>query len=173
MPPHDISRTHATGGLDCEQLDDVIEALAEGDELGAETAAHLAGCVRCQSRVELARELDRLLLSRETPAPPSGFTAAVLRRVRHERWRAEQVVDVGFNLAVTAGVLVILSGVAGLLWSLGWLSVDVAALSAAALALAPWTSGLADQAETLALAAILLSSALALWWWVEGGEASF
>ena len=46
----------------------------------------------------------------------------------------------------------------------------VAAALAAARALAPWTSELASQARTLIIGALLLSSALALWWWVEGGE---
>lgn len=156
--------------MDCNDLDDLIEALAEGEDAGAAAAAHLAGCVRCRARVEMARELDRLLSSRETPAPPPGFTAQVMRRVRHERWRAEQVVDAGFNIAMAAGVLVIVSGLAGLLWSLGWFPVDLQALSSATLALAPWTARLADQAQTLVIAAVLLSSALALWWWVEGGE---
>lgn len=159
--------------MDCNDLDDLIEPLAEGEDAGAEAAAHLDGCARCSARVAMARELDRLLLQRARPDPPPGFTAEVLRRVRHERWRTEQVVDVGFNIAVAAGVLVILSGVSGVLWSLGWFAVDLETLSAATLAVAPWTAGLADQAQTLVMAALLLSSALALWWWVEGEGTSF
>jgi hypothetical protein len=44
----------------------------------------------------------------------------------------------------------------------------VAALTAATSAIAPWTTHLAAEAQTLGVAAVLLSSALALWWWMEG-----
>jgi hypothetical protein len=77
-------------------------------------------------------------------------------------------VDAGFNAAIAAGVLVALAGVAGVLWSFGWFSIDVAALTAATSAIAPWTTHLAAEAQTLGVAAVLLSSALALWWWMEG-----
>jgi anti-sigma factor RsiW len=158
----------------CADLDEFIEAVAAGDPVPETAGAHLAGCAGCQARVEHARALDRLLLSREVPEPPARFTLEILHRVRRERWRTEQFVDAGFNLALAGGVLVVLGGAAGLLWSLGWLSIDVEALTAAASTLAPWTTRLQSDAQTLAFAAVLLSSALALWWWVEdGGQASF
>jgi hypothetical protein len=91
--------------------------------------------------------------------------------VRQERWRVEQFVDVGFNLALAAGGFVVLCGLGGLLWSLGWLSIDIEVVSAATAAVAPWTRRLISDAQTLGVAAALLSSALALWWWVEGGGA--
>jgi len=153
----------------CEDLDELIEAVAAGDPLPAEADAHVAACASCQARVDLARAMERLLLARETPDPPVHFTLQVMRRVSQERWRVEQFVDVGFNLALGAGVLVVLGGVAGLLWSLGWFSIDVAALTTATATVAPWTARLMSEAQTLVLAALLLSSALALWWWMEGG----
>jgi predicted anti-sigma-YlaC factor YlaD len=157
----------------CHDADDLIEAMAEDEPVPADVATHVAGCARCRARVERARALDRLLRAREVPVPPEAFTLQVMRRVRQERWRVEQVVDAGFNVAIAAGSIVIVGGITGLLWSLGWFSVDVSALSTAVVAVAPWTTRLASEAQTLALAAVLLSSALALWWWVEGdGEAS-
>lgn len=157
----------------CDDLDEVIEALVEDEPVPADMEAHVATCARCRARVELARAMGRLLLTREVPAPPEAFTLQVMRRVSLERWRVEQVVDAGFNLAIAAGLLVAAGGVTGLLWSLGWFSIDVTALLAAGPAVAPWTTRLASEAQTLGLAAVLLSSALALWWWVEGGgEAS-
>lgn len=157
----------------CDDLDDLIEALAEGDPVSAEAGAHVAGCARCQARVELARALDRLLIVREVPAPSGTFTLQVMRRVSQERWRLEQVVDTGFNLAIAAGLVVVVGSLAGLFWSLGWFSIDVAAVSAATTTMAPWAAQLVGDAQTLVIAAALLSSALALWWWVEdGGHAS-
>ena len=154
----------------CADLDELIEAVVAGDPVPDEARAHLADCAECQARVEHARALDRLLLSREVPEPPARFTMDVLRRVRRERWRAEQFVDAGFNLALALGGLVVLGGAAGLLWSFGWISIDVATLGTATAAIAPWTTRLLPEAQTLVIAALLLSSALALWWWVENGE---
>jgi hypothetical protein len=71
-------------------------------------------------------------------------------------------------VAIAAGVLVVLGGTAGLLWSLGWFSLDLAAVVTAATTIAPWTTRLASDAQTLLLSALLLSSTLALWWWMEG-----
>ena len=155
--------------MTCEELDDLIEAIVEGDPVAPAAEAHLAGCARCRARVELSRAIGRLLLSRERPAPADGFTAQVLRRVRQERWRVEQAVDAGFNLAIAAGVIVLGCGAVALLWSLGLVSIDLAALATATRTMAPWTAELAGQAQTLVLAALLLATALALWWWVEGG----
>ena len=76
----------------------------------------------------------------------------------------------GTSLLASAAGLVVLAGIGGLLWSFGWVSLDVAAITTAVTTLAPWTSELASQARTLIIGALLLSSALALWWWVEGGE---
>ena len=154
----------------CQDLDELIEDAAAGDALSAEARAHLEGCGACQARLDLARAVDRLLMAREVLAPPERFTLQVMRRVSQERWRVEQFVDAGFNVASAAGILVVLAGVVGVLWSFGWFSLDAAALTAATTALEPWTSRLASEAQTLVVAAVLLSSALALWWWVEGGE---
>lgn len=154
----------------CQDLDDLIEDGAAGDPLPAEAQAHLENCAACRARVDLARAIDRLLLAREVVAPPEHFTLHVMRRVSQERWRVEQFIDAGFNLAIAAGVLVVLAGVVGVLWSFGWVSLDTAALTAATTALAPWMTRLASEAQTLVVAAVLLSSALALWWWMEGGE---
>jgi hypothetical protein len=152
----------------CEELDDVIEAVAAGEAASAGAEAHLAGCAACQARVELARAVARLLETREMPAPPEAFTVHVMRLVHQERWRAEQFVDVGFNVAMAAGLLIVLAGVSGLLWSLGWFSLDVSAVTAAVTTFAPWTGEVASRLQMVIIAALLLSSALVLWWWVEG-----
>lgn len=154
----------------CDDLDELIEVLAEDGPASPEARAHVAGCADCQARLALAQAVNRLLLAREVPAPPEAFTTQVMRRVRQERWRVEQYVDVGFNVAIAAGLLVVVGGVAGLLWSLGWFSVDLSVIARAMTRFAPWTAQLASQAQMLVIAAMLLTTALALWWWVEGGE---
>ena len=47
-----------------------------------------------------------------------------MARIGQEKWQTERVVDIGFNLAIAAGVLVILAGGAGLAWSLGFFTID-------------------------------------------------
>ena len=50
-----------------------------------------------------------MLRSRVAPAPPANFSSRVMTRMRLARWRGEQLLDWGFNIAlVTAGILVVL-----------------------------------------------------------------
>jgi anti-sigma factor RsiW len=152
----------------CDHLDELIEAIAEGEQPPAEIAAHVATCPRCTASLTLARALDRTLLAREVPVPPQGFTARVMQQVGQERWRTEQIVDIGFNIAIAIGVgLIVLGGVA-LAFSFGWLTVDRPTIDALGTAVQPWLSRLADDIRAVVLAAMLLTTALALWWWVEG-----
>jgi anti-sigma factor RsiW len=152
----------------CHQLDELIEAIAEGERPPADAEAHLATCPRCTASLALARGLDRTLMAREVPVPPQGFTARVMQQVGQERWRTEQIVDIGFNIAITIGVALIAVGGLGLAYSFGWLTVDRPTVEALGTAVQPWLSRLADDLRTVVLAAMLLTSALALWWWVEG-----
>lgn len=152
----------------CEHLEPLLEAIADGSlEPGPEDREHLQTCEVCHARLERARMIHEWLMLREMPAPPASFTAGVMARVGHERWRTERVFDLGFNLAIAAGVLLIVAGAAGLAWSLGFLtvSVDLAALVQAA------DGGLGErvlsQVQTIAMAAVLLTMTLALWWWAE------
>ncbi len=155
----------------CDDLDAIIEAIAEGQAPAGDYDAHLASCPRCQARVATAQALDRLLATRETPEPPAGFTYRVMERVGREQWRAEQLMDVGFNVAVAAGVALVVAGAVSLAWSLGWLTVDRPTLETVSTAIEPWVSTTLSKGPTVALAAVLLTTALGLWWWVEG-EAS-
>ena len=116
----------------CDDLEPLIEAIADGSHgLSAEDAAHTASCAVCAARLERARSIEGLLTiargrrSRRRRSPPT-----VMARVGQERWKAERAIDLGFNLAMAAGILVILAGGAGLAWSLGFLSftIDLEAL---------------------------------------------
>lgn len=159
--------------MDCNHLEPLIESLADGTAaLDALGRAHLETCAVCQARVEQARDIERLLASREIPSPPSTFTAGVMALVADERWRTEQVVDLGFNLAMAAGALVMLAGIGGVAWSLGFLTVTIdldTILEAAGTGLG---GRVISQVQTIAMAAVLLTMALALWWWTEA-DSSF
>lgn len=159
--------------MDCQHLELLIEGLADGSvELDQPSAAHLAGCQVCQARVERARDIERFLMSRELPAPPATFTAGVMALVQRDRWQDERFIDLGFNLAMAAGLLVVLAGLGGLAWSLGLLTVTVdldAVLEAARTELG---GRVVAQVQTMAMAAVVLTMSLALWWWAEA-DSSF
>jgi hypothetical protein len=154
--------------MGCDEVDLLIEDVAVGMDVPADATAHLASCARCQARLRLAQALERSLESRERLEPPPRFTAAVLARVRRERWRAEQLVDVGFNVAMALGVVFVIGGLAVLAWSLEWYSVSPAALQVARDLSSQWITRVLDQATMVGVAAFILSSALVLWRWVEG-----
>ena len=110
----------------CDELEPLIEAIADGTfEPAPEDRAHLSSCAVCAARLAQAQSIEQWLTSRETPQPPASFTASVMARIGQEKWQTERVVDIGFNLAIAAGVLVILAGGAGLAWSLGFFTIDI------------------------------------------------
>ena len=92
-------------------------------------------------------------------------------RVGQELWKTERAIDLGFNLAIAAGVLVILAGAAGLAWSLGLLTItiDVAAILEA-LDARETTGRMLWQVEAVAMSASLLTTGLGLWWWAEAAS---
>jgi anti-sigma factor RsiW len=157
--------------IPCDNIEPLIEAVADGSHaLSAEDAAHVASCPRCTARLERARSIDSLLQLREVAAPPPSFTAAVMRQVGRERWQAERAIDLGFNLAIAAGVAVIAAGGAGLAWSLGFLNITID-LAALRQALDTEVTGrVLSQVQTIAMSAVLLTMALVLWWWAEAAN---
>lgn len=155
----------------CDDLEALIEAIADGSlEPGAADAAHLAACAVCAPRLERARAIETWLAFREAAAPSPTFTAGVMARVGEERWKAERAIDIGFNLAMAAGVLVILTGGAGLAWSLGFLTITID-LDAVRVALdnTDVTGRFLSQVQTFVMAGVILTMALGLWWWAEAG----
>ena len=153
--------------MTCDDINGVIEAFAVGEELPVVARAHIDGCPRCAERLALARRIERLLADRPTPSPSEAFTMAVLGRLRRERWRAEQAVDIGFNIAVAAGVLLIVAGLAGVGFRAGafQLTSEMAA-AFAAFAQTTVARAVADV-RVITAAMLLLSTAFGLWWWAE------
>ena len=154
--------------MSCDRLEPLIEELADGTlEPAGEHAAHLASCDDCRERLETARAIHSMLTARELPVPPASFTSNVMARIHRERWAGEQVVDLGFNLAIAAGVLLIIGGALGLAWSLGVLTFGVDARSLVASLASPWLDRALQQMQMVLVATILLMTTLGLWWWAE------
>jgi anti-sigma factor RsiW len=152
----------------CDDLDPLIEGVIDGSfEPSADVRAHLDSCERCRARLAYARSIEHWLAVRELPQPPATFTATVMARVSDAQWQAERVIDMGFNLAVAAGVLLIVMGGAGLAWFVGLFGVT-ADLGAIVSAIDNQVAGrVMNQVQTIGISAVLLTMALVLWWWAE------
>ena len=111
--------------------------------------------------------IERWMRDRTTPAAPAAFTAAVMTRVRHERWQAERYWDLGFNIAVAVGLIIVAAGVLGLIYISGLSVVGRDAVLLFADALTTAADQLAPSLPTYMAAFALTATALGLWWWVE------
>jgi hypothetical protein len=153
----------------CDTLEPLIEAIADDTlDPSPEDRAHIESCELCSGRLGRARAIHGLLATRELPSPPASFTANVMARIQRDRWKGEQVVDLGFNVAIAAGVLLIVSGALGLAWSFGLLTFGVDARSLLASIANQWVDRVLQQLQTIVMAMVLLTMALGLWWWAEG-----
>jgi hypothetical protein len=152
----------------CDDLEPLIEAIADGTfEPSPDDRAHLSSCQLCAARLEQARRIEQWLSAREAPAPPPSFTAMVMARIGQEKWQAERVVDIGFNLAIAAAVLLILAGGAGAAWSLGFFTITVDTEALLRAAVSQVEGRVINEVQTVLIAAVVLTMALALWWWAE------
>jgi hypothetical protein len=149
-----------------------MDAIVDGSyEPDAGERAHLDGCEVCRGRLAVSRSIEDWLQRRETPVVPQSFTAGVMARISKEAWRTERVIDLGFNVAVAAGLILIIGGAAGVAWSFGLftLSIDADLLEAATRAIVD--DRLASNAQTVAMGTVLLAMTLGFWWWVESDSA--
>lgn len=111
--------------------------------------------------------IEQWMRQRPPAIAPEEFSGAVMSRVREERWQAERYWDLGFNIAIAAGLLLIVGGVLGLVYISGLVVVgrDAVLLFTASLVTA------ADQVAPMLPAYmggfLLTASALGLWWWAE------
>lgn len=115
----------------------------------------------------LDEAIERWMRERATPAAPDGFTPAVMTRVHQERWQVERYWDVGFNVAVAAGLALVIAGVLGLIYLSGLSAVGRDAVLLFAQAITTVADQLAPALPTYMGALALTATALGLWWYVE------
>ena len=96
----------------CDEALDAVESIADGaaDARGAR-GRHLATCPNCAAALASARRLEAALRARPAPRAPARFTSRTMAMLRRKRWRSEQFVDVGFNVALAAVALLVVAGV--------------------------------------------------------------
>ena len=108
---------------------------------------------------------------REVAAPSASFTGAVMARVGQERWQTERVVDLGFNLAIAAGVAGDPRRAARAWRGRSACSASRSISTRSGGRSAPRSTGrVLSQVQTIAMAAVLLTMALVLWWWAEAAS---
>src|SRR5919197_6617638 len=97
----------------CDETLEAVGSVAAGEVTPeGRVADHLATCPNCAAALDSARRLERLLQARPAPRPPVHFTARTLARIRRARWRSEQFLDLGFNVAIAS----IVAAVVGAIW---------------------------------------------------------
>jgi anti-sigma factor RsiW len=156
----------------CDEALDSIEAIA-ADEVTPDgrVAAHLASCPNCAAALVGARALEQMLKRRSVPAAPSQFTSRTMARVRRARWRNDQFLDVGFNVAIGLVLLVVLVGVWLLLNRSGLAAVSNDAVDLFGTGLVTFARRVAPSLPLYAGAAAVLATALGIWWWAERDSA--
>ena len=152
----------------CDEALDAVEAIAAGDLTpDGRVAEHLASCPNCATALEGARTLERLLRERAVPKAPPQFTTRTVARVRRARWRTEQFLDVGFNVAIGAVVLAVVGGVWMVLHRSGMAAVSSDVVDLFGAGMVTVVRRLAPSLPLYAGATALLVSALGVWWWAE------
>jgi anti-sigma factor RsiW len=152
----------------CDEVLEVVEAIAAGDLTpDARLRAHLETCANCAAALDSARRIERLLQVRQVAPAPAQFSARLLARVRRERWRREQWLDAGFNIAVAAALVLVVGAVWFGMQATGLSSVGGDTLAIAGEQIAGFSGRVASSLPTYGGAAGVVAGALGLWWWAE------
>ena len=152
----------------CDETLDAIEPMTAGDLTPSDRIAeHLASCPRCRAALGAAETLERMLQARPVPRPPQQFTARTMARVRRARWRIEQFLDAGFNVALTFVVLGVMVSVWLLVDRSGLTAVTTDALDVLQRGVVALVRRVAPALPLYAAATAVVLGALGLWWWAE------
>ena len=155
--------------MTCSDLDERIEAIAEGDPVSPGERAHLETCPQCGHAVALAAAVHRTLGRQPDPAPPPRLAASILAAVRRERWRSEQYLDLAFNICVGLAVLAGLVGLWAVLSASGMAAVSADLVRLFASSAVAAVTRATPELPLYAAAIALVITGLTVWWWVERG----
>jgi predicted anti-sigma-YlaC factor YlaD len=158
----------------CDEVLEALEPIAAGDLMpDARTAAHLASCADCRAALDRAREIERMLQARTAPAPPAQFTSRTLARIRRDRWRSDQVLDAGFNIAVVSLVFAAIAGVWLVMNRSGIVTVSNDAVALIEMFIGTFVARVAPELPLYAAAMALLAATVGVWWWAERDTANW
>ncbi len=157
----------------CDEVLDSIEPIAAGELTpDGRIAAHLASCGNCAASLAAARRVDQLLRGRAAPKPGTQFTARTMAALRRQRWRSEQVLDAGFNLALAVIVVATIAAVWMLMRRSGLTAVGGGALDLFGAGFTALTGRVAPSLPLYGAAIAVLAGVIALWWWTERDAAA-
>ena len=111
--------------------------------------------------------IDRWMRERAANPAPPWFTSAVMARVRQERWQVERYWDLGFNIAIGGGLVLVAAGVLGLIYLSGLSVVGRDAMLLFVNAITTMADQLAPALPAYTGAFALTATAFGLWWYVE------
>lgn len=152
----------------CDEVLESVEPLAAGDLAPDDRlTAHLRSCGHCATALEEARQLERLLKARTVEKPPPQFTVRTVGRLRRDRWRREQFIDAGFNIAIGLAAISVVVMILMLVWRSGVAAVSREAVNLVNQQVVGLARRIAPSVPLYAGAAALLGTALGLWWWAE------
>ena len=152
----------------CDEALDAVESVAAGELTpDRRLTDHYASCPNCAAALDSARTLERLLREREVPRPSAQFTTRTMARVRRVRWRTEQFLDLGFNLAIGVIVLAIIAGVWMALNRTGLAVVTTEAVDLLSRGLVIFAQRVGPSLPLYLGATAILATALGIWWWAE------
>jgi len=154
--------------MTCREVADLIEPIAAGElEPTPDVRAHFESCPSCALMLATARRLEAALAAHQPPPVPDRFVAAVLQRVRRQRWRTERNVDLLFNAAIVAALLIVAAGVVALMDVGGVVSASSGTWRAMSVVSTQMARQMAPAIDTYVAAAGLLITMLLMWWWAE------
>jgi hypothetical protein len=154
--------------MTCHEAQDLIEAVAAGDEAPPPFAAHVAGCHDCAGALEMARAVERTLGTQPEPAAPAEFTRRLVAAIRRQRWEYDEHVDRAFNVAIAAGIALVVVAIVSLM--------NVSTVAQMLIAAGDAVAELPQQTpswggvRTMPTATIVMTvvvTAVAIWWWAE------
>ena len=153
----------------CDEVLELVEPIAAGEvAVDTRVTSHLASCANCTAALSDARRLEQLLRGREVLKPSTQFTARIMGRIRRDRWRREQFLDTGFNVAVGLLALTVIVVVWVLLSRSGVGAVTRDAFNALnSTSLNAIRQRFAPSLPLYLGAFALVATALGVWWWAE------
>src|SRR5207247_8781112 len=152
----------------CDEVLDVIESIAAGELTpDGRVAAHLTTCPNCAAALASARRVEQMLQARAVPTPPPQFSTRTMALVRRRRWRRDQFLDAGFNVALLImGIGVVAAGWLALHRS-GLIVVSNGTFDALGAGFGLLRQRVASSVPLYVGATLLLASGLGIWWWAE------
>ena len=153
----------------CDEVLELVEPIAAGEvAVDTRVTSHLASCANCTAALSDARRLEQLLRGREVLKPSTQFTGRIMSRIRRDRWRREQFLDTGFNVAVGLLAVMVIVVVWVLLSRSGLGAVTRDAFNTLnATALNAIRQRFASSLPLYLGAFGLVATALGVWWWAE------